>query len=47
VPQTNPAYPPEFRRVAIRLVKASGEEHPIPGIAREIGLSDGSQLGTG
>jgi transposase len=40
VPQTNPAYPPEFRREAIRLVRASGEEHPIPGIAREIGVSD-------
>jgi transposase len=42
VPQTNPTYPPEFRREAIRLVRASGEEHPIPGIAREIGVSDGT-----
>jgi transposase len=42
VPQTNPAYPPEFRREAIRLVRASGEEHPTPGVflAREIGISD-------
>jgi putative transposase len=42
VPPTNPAYPPEFRREAIRLVRASDEEHPIPGIAREIGVSDGT-----
>jgi transposase len=42
VPRTNPAYPPEFRREAIRLVRASGEEHPIPGIVREIGVSDGT-----
>ncbi len=42
MPRTNPAYPPEFRREAIRLVRASGEEHPIPGIAREIGVSDGT-----
>jgi transposase-like protein len=47
VPPTNPTYPPEFRREAIRLVRASDEEHPIPGIAREIGVSDGTQLGTG
>jgi transposase len=38
----NPAYPPEFLREAIRLVRASGEEHPIPRIAREIGVSDGT-----
>jgi transposase len=42
VPRTNPAYPPEFRREAIRLVRASDEDHPIPGIAREIGVSDGT-----
>jgi transposase len=42
VPRTNPTYPPEFRREAIRLVRASGEEHPIPGIARELGVSDGT-----
>jgi len=42
VPQTNPAYPPEFRREAIRLVRVSDEEHPIPAIAREIGVSDGT-----
>ena len=42
MPRTNPAYPPEFRREAIRLVRASGEEHPIPGIARQIGVSDGT-----
>ena len=42
MPRTNHAYPPEFRREAIRLVRASDEEHPIPGIAREIGVSDGT-----
>ena len=42
MPPTNPAYPPEFRREAIRLVRASDEEHPIPGIAREIGVLDGT-----
>ena len=42
MPRTNPAYPPEFRREAIRLVRASAEEHPIPGIARKIGVSDGT-----
>jgi transposase-like protein len=42
VPRTNPAYPPEFRREAIRLVRASDQEHPIPGIAREIGVPDGT-----
>jgi transposase len=39
--RTNPTYPPEFRE-AIRLVRASDEEHPIPRIAREIGGSDGT-----
>jgi transposase len=42
LPRTNPTYPPDFRREAIRLVRASDEEHPIPGIAREIGVSDGT-----
>ena len=37
-----PAYPPEFRREAIRLVRASDEEHPIPRIARQIGVSYGT-----
>jgi transposase len=42
LPRTNQAYPPEFRREAIRLVRASDEDHPIPRIAREIGVSDGT-----
>ena len=42
MPRTNPAYPPEFRREAIRLVRASDEEHPIPRIARQIGVSYGT-----
>ena len=39
MPRTRPPYPPEFRREAIRLVRASGEEHPIPRIATELGVS--------
>jgi transposase len=42
LPRTKPTYPPEFRREAIRLVRASDEEHPIPRIARQIGVSDGT-----
>ena len=42
MPRTNPTYPPEFRREVIRLVRASEVEHPIPRIAREIGVSDGT-----
>ena len=42
MPRTNRAYPPEFRREAIRLVRASDEEHPIPRIAREIGVCYGT-----
>jgi transposase len=42
VPRTNQAYPSEFRQEAIRLVRASDEGHPIPRIAREIGVSDGT-----
>ena len=34
-----PPYPPEFRREAIRLVRASDEEHPIPRMASELGVS--------
>ncbi len=37
-----PGLSPEYRREAIRLVRASDEEHPIPRIAREIGVSDGT-----
>ena len=39
MPRTKPRYPPEFRREAIRLVRASDEEHPIPRIAPELGVS--------
>ena len=42
MPPTNQAYPPEFRQEAIRLVRASDEEHPIPRIARQIGVSYGT-----
>ncbi len=39
MPRTRPPYPPEFRREAIRLVRASDEEHPIPRIAKELGVT--------
>ena len=39
MPRTILPYPPEFRREAIRLVRASDEEHPIPRIAKELGVS--------
>jgi len=39
VPRTRPPYPPEFRREAIRLVRASDEEHPIPRIAKDLGVT--------
>jgi transposase len=38
VPRSRPAYPPEFRREAVELVRQSGR--PIPNIARELGCSD-------
>ena len=39
MPRTRPPYPPEFRREAIRLVRASDEDHPIPRVANELGVS--------
>ena len=39
MPRTNPTYQPEFRREAIRLVRASEQDYPIPKVAREIGVS--------
>jgi hypothetical protein len=39
LPRTNLAYPSEFRREAIWLLKPFDGEHPIPRIAREIGVS--------
>jgi transposase len=39
VPRTNTTYPPEFRREAVRLVRASDQDYPIPKVAREIGVS--------
>ncbi len=39
MPRTRPPYPPEFRREAIRLVRASDEEHPIPRIAKDLGVT--------
>ena len=39
MPRTRPPYPPEFRREAIRLVRTSDEEHPIPKVAKELGFT--------
>ena len=35
--RTRPAYPPEFRQEAVRLLRSSGR--PIPVLARELGVS--------
>jgi transposase len=40
MPRTRPAYPPEFRREAVELVRSSGR--PIPQIADELGVSSQS-----
>ncbi len=37
MPRTRPAYPPEFRREAVELVRSSGRS--IPQIAAELGCS--------
>jgi transposase len=37
VPRTRPPYPPEFRREAVRLLRASGKT--IPALADELGVS--------
>ena len=37
MPRTSPAYPPEFRREAVELVRSSGRS--IPQIAGELGCS--------
>src|SRR5829696_3970163 len=37
MPRTRSAYPPEFRREAVELVRSSGR--PIPQIADELGVS--------
>jgi transposase len=37
VPRTRPAYPPEFRREAVELVRSSGRS--IPQVANELGVS--------
>lgn len=39
MPRTRPPYPPEFRREAIRLIRASEEEHSIPKVATELGVT--------
>ena len=38
MPKSRPPYPPEFRREAVELVRASGR--PFREIARDLGVSD-------
>jgi transposase len=40
MPRTRPAYPSEFRRQAVELVRLAGR--PIPEVARELGCSQQS-----
>jgi transposase len=39
VPGTRPRYPPEFRHEAIWLVHAADEEHFVPKVAKEPGVT--------
>lgn len=39
MPRTRAPYPPEFRREAIRLLRAPDEKHPIPRVAKELGVT--------
>jgi transposase-like protein len=45
VPRTRSPYPSEFRPEAIRLVRASDEEHPIPKVATELGVTAETLIG--
>jgi transposase len=38
VPKSRPPYPPEFRREAVELVRASGR--PVKEIAKDLGVAD-------
>ena len=37
--QDRQTYSPEFKQEAVQLVQASDEEHPVPKIARDLGVS--------
>ncbi len=37
--KTGRLYSPEFKEEAVRLVQASEEKHPVPKIARDLGVS--------
>jgi transposase len=39
MPRSRPSYPPEFKEEAVRLVRSSDEQWPIPKIARDLGIS--------
>jgi transposase len=38
--KTGRLYPPEFKQEAVRLVRSSDEKHPVPKIARNLGVSN-------
>ncbi len=37
--KTRPPYPPEFKEEAVRLVRVSGAEWPVPKVARNLGVA--------
>jgi NADPH:quinone reductase len=39
MPRSRPSYPPEFKEEAVRLVRSSDEQWPIPKIARDLSVS--------
>ena len=39
MPRSRPSYPPEFKEEAVRLVRSSDEQWPIPKIARDLGVA--------
>ncbi len=39
MPRSRPPYPPEFKEEAVRLVRSSDAQWPIPKIARDLGVA--------
>jgi transposase-like protein len=37
--KTRPSYPPEFKEEAVRLVRVSKAQWPVPKVARELGVA--------
>ena len=40
--KTKPPYPPEFKEEAVRLVRVSEAEWPVPKVARDLGVAPGT-----